>query len=198
MTRFSTQKILGAYIISHTPSFFEITFWLPQLQDCVRAAGICPRQYPKHCGESFGSQFFFSFKVSFSWHVLKNIEVFLMANLWAFMNNDLAKLWHQCFLKGTVKQAGSRHTPWWNHSLVLRQDCNLPSFPLGIPNILLMNPWPSYVSHFLLEYPTHNLHFVTWHVNCGAPVWFMETLFSVELTCEVKLKQYIPLSCSSL
>lgn len=57
-------------------------------------------------------------------------------------------------------------------------------------------PWA--VSHLLLEYPTHNLHFVTRHVNRGAPVWFMERLFSVELTCELQLKQCIPLSHSSL
>lgn len=46
--------------------------------------------------------------------------------------------------------------------------------------------------------PTHNLHFVTRHVNRGAPVWFVESLFLVELTCEVQLKQYIPSSRSSL
>lgn len=46
--------------------------------------------------------------------------------------------------------------------------------------------------------PTHNLHFVTQHVNHGAPAWFVESLFQVELICEVQLKQYIPSSRFSL
>lgn len=60
---------------------------------------------------------FFSFFLAY----FKNIEVFLAPNLWAVMNNDLAKLWYECFLNVTVKHAGLRLTPWWNHSLVLRQ-----------------------------------------------------------------------------
>lgn len=144
MTQFSTWKILGAAEFHPPPLCLKLG---SDHSSFSRAAGMRPRQYPEHCGESFGSQFFFplfrrlSFSskhevqqsycnnifrnmtlfFSFLLTNFKNIEVFLAPNLWAVMNNDLAKLWHQCFLKGTLKVAWLRLTPWWNHSLVLRQ-----------------------------------------------------------------------------
>lgn len=79
-------------------------------------------------------------------------------------------------------------------SYIIRSLLYLP-FLWGYLMVQLTLQWPFCVTHFLHWKPYSQ--FILWQpstVMGVAPIWFMETLFSAELTYDGKLKHYIPLS----
>lgn len=136
----------------------------------------------------------------------KYTNVFLAANVLADLINDLVKRPRQIvdFFPELQKGNGERScTTSCSMIQPFLGSCKIKTalcltFLWGSPRFYpcVRDPGACLISSF--NTPTHNLHFVTRHVNRGAPAWFVESLFLVELTCEVQLKQYIPSSRSSL
>lgn len=80
-------------------------------------------------------------------------------------------------------------------SYIIRTLLYLP-FPLSMPCVQITLQWPLCASHFLHGNLTQYILSCTVMGVAQPPIWFIRTLFSVELTYEGKIKQYIPLSIS--